>query len=84
MLDQPMIGKAVQEQGAAAILPKTASPQQICDAIQPLLSDGPHRSAAGQLGAKIRAHDAAATAASHLATLRPTAPEPGQDRAHTG
>lgn len=83
MLDQPMIGKAVQEQGAAVILPKTASPRQIRDAIQPLLSDGPHRDAAEHLGAKIRAHDPAATAASHLATLLPTAPEPGQNPART-
>lgn len=84
MLDQPMIGEAVKEQGAAAILPKTASPEQIREAIKPLLSDGPHRNAAGQLGAKIRAHDSAATAASHLATLLPTARKPGQNPAHTG
>jgi UDP:flavonoid glycosyltransferase YjiC (YdhE family) len=81
MLDQPMIGKAVHEHGAAAVLPKTASPRQIRDAIQLLQADGPHRNAAEQLGAKIRAHEAAATAASHLATLLPIAPNtPAVDR----
>ena len=85
MLDQPMIAKAIQDRGAATVLPKTAAPRQIRDAIQPLLTAGPHRHAAAQLGAKIREHDAAATAADRLTTLLPSARRPPEHptRAHT-
>jgi UDP:flavonoid glycosyltransferase YjiC (YdhE family) len=76
MLDQPMIAKAVQERGAATVLPKTAAPRQIRDAIRPLLAAGPHRHAAEQLGAKIREHDAAATAADRLIALLTSARKP--------
>jgi UDP:flavonoid glycosyltransferase YjiC (YdhE family) len=76
MLDQPMIAKAVHEQGAATVLRKTAAPGQIRDAIQSLLAAGPHRHAAEQLGAKIRDHDAAATAADRLTRLLPSAQKP--------
>ncbi len=75
-LDQPMIAKAVQERGAATVLPKTATPTQIRDAIQPLLAAGPHRHAAAQLGAQIRDHDAAASAAERLTALLPSARKP--------
>jgi UDP:flavonoid glycosyltransferase YjiC (YdhE family) len=76
-LDQPMIAKAVQERGAATVVPKTAAPRQIRDTIPPLLAAGPHRRAAEQLGAKIREHDAAATAADRLIALLATARQPG-------
>jgi UDP:flavonoid glycosyltransferase YjiC (YdhE family) len=82
MLDQPMIAKAVQEQGAATVVPKTAAPTKICDAIQPLLAAGPHRHAAEQLGATIRGHDAAATAADRLTALLPSARKPAGHLAH--
>jgi UDP:flavonoid glycosyltransferase YjiC (YdhE family) len=82
MLDQPMIAKAVQDRGAATVLPRTASPRQIRDAIQPLLAAGPHRHAAAKLGATIREHDAAATAADHLTALLPSARKPTRHPAH--
>jgi UDP:flavonoid glycosyltransferase YjiC (YdhE family) len=72
MLDQPMIGKAVQEQGAATVIAKNASPHQIRDAIEQLLPDGPHRDAAARLGAKIREHDAVTIAADRLNALVPS------------
>jgi UDP:flavonoid glycosyltransferase YjiC (YdhE family) len=83
MLDQPMIAKAVQDRGAATVVSKTAPPKKIRDAIQPLLATGPHRHAAGQLGAAIREHDAAATAADRLTALLPSAPKPTGHPAHT-
>jgi len=51
MLDQLMIRKAVQEQGAAAVVAKTAAPWQIRAAVARLLADGSHREAAARLGA---------------------------------
>jgi UDP:flavonoid glycosyltransferase YjiC (YdhE family) len=69
MLDQPMIGKAVSEAGAAVILPKTAPPARIREAAARLLADGPHRAAARRLGDSIRAADGAATAATRLQEL---------------
>jgi UDP:flavonoid glycosyltransferase YjiC (YdhE family) len=63
----------VQEQGAATVITKNASPGRIRDAIEQLLLDGPHRDAAARLGARIREHDAATTAADHLSALVPSA-----------
>ncbi len=83
MLDQPMIAKAVQDRGAATVMPKTAPPTKIRDAIHPLLAPGPHRHAAAQLGATIREHDAPATAADHLTALLPSASKPTRHPAHT-
>ena len=78
-----MIAKAVQDRGAATVVTKTAPPKKIRDAIQPLLATGPHRHAAEQLGAAIRGHDAAATAAGRLTALLPSARKPTGHPAHT-
>lgn len=69
MLDQPMIGQTVSEHGAGEVLPGTASPARIAEAVGRLLSDGPHRAAAERLGAKIRARDGAAVAADRLTAV---------------
>lgn len=67
MLDQPMIGKLLQERGAAQVLAKSATAEQIRAAVTQLLGPGQHRQAAAQLGAAIRATDAPRTAAKLIA-----------------
>lgn len=63
MLDQPMVGAAVEAYGAGRSLSRKAKPQQIKTAVVALLEDGPHRAAAGRLGASIRHHSGAVRAA---------------------
>ncbi|GAA3422171.1 glycosyltransferase [Rhodococcus aetherivorans] len=63
LLDQKMIGRTLEDRGAARCLPKTAAPDRIRAAAEQLLADGPHRAAAATLGARIRAHDGAVRAA---------------------
>lgn len=65
-LDHRMIGKAVEQAGAARVLPKTASAEQIRGAVRELLDDGPHRAAAAAVGARIRATDGAERAADEV------------------
>jgi UDP:flavonoid glycosyltransferase YjiC (YdhE family) len=62
-LDQPMVGKAVADAGAGAVLAKDARPDQIRPVVESLLADGPHRSAAAALGAEIRRLDGTRAAA---------------------
>ena len=71
-LDQKTIGDAVAAAGAGHALPPTARPDQVRDAVQVLLADGPHRAAAAAIGARIRGTDGAARAADELeAVLAP-------------
>jgi UDP:flavonoid glycosyltransferase YjiC (YdhE family) len=71
MVDQPMVGEAVQKAGAGRRLPKKASPARLRPVIAELLADGPHRAAAARLGAEVRAMDGAATAAGRIEALVP-------------
>jgi UDP:flavonoid glycosyltransferase YjiC (YdhE family) len=72
MLDQSMIGHAVESAGAAKVLSRTASPEQIRAGIEQLLTDGPHHQAAARLGAAIREGNSAARAADHVRALVPS------------
>lgn len=65
MIDQPAIGRAVQRLGVGRTLRRTAPVAELRAAITGLLA-GPQRDAARQLGADIRAHDGAGTAAGIL------------------
>jgi MGT family glycosyltransferase len=69
MLDQSMVGRAVEQAGAGKVLSRKAAPDQIRAAVEQLLTEGPHHAAAARLGAAIRSGNAAATAADHLSVL---------------
>lgn len=69
MLDHTMVGKAVQRAGAGRVLRRTAPGDAIADTVGELLTDGPHRTAAAELGAQIRAGQGAARAADELEKL---------------
>jgi UDP:flavonoid glycosyltransferase YjiC (YdhE family) len=66
MLDQPMVGEAVQQAGAGRTLSRSTSVPAIAAAIGELVGDGPHRVAAAELGARIRACQGTVTAADEL------------------
>ncbi|GAA2367778.1 glycosyl transferase [Catellatospora methionotrophica] len=66
LADQPLVARAVAEQGAGLVVSRSAPPAVIRAAIERLLADGPHRAAAARLGAQIRAVDGAVTAADLL------------------
>jgi UDP:flavonoid glycosyltransferase YjiC (YdhE family) len=55
LVDQPMVGTALEASGAGRRLSKKASPRVLRPAINALLGDGPHRAAAARFGAEIRA-----------------------------
>lgn len=69
LVDQPMVGKAVERAGAGRRLPKRASARAIRPAVEELLGAGAHRVAAAGLGAEIRAAAGAETAATRIAAL---------------
>jgi UDP:flavonoid glycosyltransferase YjiC (YdhE family) len=68
-LDQPMVGKAVADAGAGRVLPRTADAATIREAVVALLADGPHRRAAAEIGARLRAQDGAGVAADEVEAL---------------
>jgi UDP:flavonoid glycosyltransferase YjiC (YdhE family) len=70
-LDQPLVGRSVQQSGAGRMLSKKAGAQQIRAAMVDLLAPGPHRVAAARLGAAIRGGRGAATAADRVESLVP-------------
>jgi UDP:flavonoid glycosyltransferase YjiC (YdhE family) len=63
MTDQVFIGKAIQGAGAGRTMGRKSSPEKIRAAIEELLGDGPHRSAAARLGALVRGLPGATTGA---------------------
>jgi UDP:flavonoid glycosyltransferase YjiC (YdhE family) len=63
MLDQPMVGAAVEAAGAGRTLPKDTRPEQLRPVIAELLGEGPHREVAARLGASIRSRNGAKVAA---------------------
>ena len=69
MLDQKMIGQSVADQGAAVLLTRNATPQQIRTAVLHVLESANARQAAARLGAQLREQGAAAAAADHLLAL---------------
>jgi UDP:flavonoid glycosyltransferase YjiC (YdhE family) len=69
ILDQPMIGKAVAAAGAGQVLPKTASIEEIRNAVRSLLQDQSYRHAAEAVGARVRSRNGATTAADELERL---------------
>lgn len=66
MLDQRAIGEAVQAAGAGRVVAKNSSTAHLQTVVQELLRDGPHRTAAARLGARIREQDGAVRAADLL------------------
>lgn len=66
LVDQPMVGKAVETAGAGRRLSKKASPAKLRPAIEELLGDGPHRAAAARLAAEIREMRGTETAADRV------------------
>jgi UDP:flavonoid glycosyltransferase YjiC (YdhE family) len=77
-VDQPLVGKAVQDAGAGLTIAKTSSPQQIRDALERLLGEPGYASGARRLAERIRDLDglklAADSVESHARGGRPTLP----------
>jgi UDP:flavonoid glycosyltransferase YjiC (YdhE family) len=69
MLDQPMVGKAVQEAGAGVSIKRTSSPAEIRSALDTVLN-GSHGAAASEIGARWRRSDGAVVAADRILALR--------------
>lgn len=69
MLDQPMIGKAIESAGAGICLKKTAGPGDIRAALLRLLDEPGHRAAAARIGARVRASGGRRFAADQLEEL---------------
>ena len=69
MLDQPMVATSVARAGAARVVPKKASAEDLRPVIAAMLGDGPHRAAAARLGAEIRALPGAPGAADRIEAL---------------
>jgi UDP:flavonoid glycosyltransferase YjiC (YdhE family) len=69
MVDQPMVGTAVEAAGAGRRMSKKSSPKALRPVIEELLGDGPHRDAAARLGAEIRLQSGAANAADRIEAL---------------
>ena len=67
--DQPIIGRVVQDAGAGILLPTSASPARIRDAIATVLADDRYGIEAARLGAAVRASRGTATAADRLHAL---------------
>jgi UDP:flavonoid glycosyltransferase YjiC (YdhE family) len=70
MLDQPMVGKAVEGAGAGVTIKRTASPEQIREALDTVLQ-GPHRAAAEAIAERWRGLDGTAVAADRILELQP-------------
>jgi UDP:flavonoid glycosyltransferase YjiC (YdhE family) len=69
LVDQPVVGKAVQAAGAGRRMSRRSSSGTLRPAIEQLLADGPHRAAAAELGAQIRGMRGSSTAADRIEAL---------------
>ena len=69
MLDQTMVGAAVEQAGAGRLLDRETDVESLRAVIEDMLKDGPHRDAAAQLGKLIRESRGASTAADRLVAL---------------
>ncbi|WP_332667135.1 glycosyltransferase [Aeromicrobium sp.] len=65
LLDQPMVGKAVEAAGAGVTIKKSSKPAAFRTAVDTVLDDA-HRDAAAAIGARIRAIDGAVVAADRI------------------
>jgi UDP:flavonoid glycosyltransferase YjiC (YdhE family) len=65
MLDQPMVGKAVEAAGAGVSVKKSSNPAAFRTAVDAVLDDA-HRAAAAAIGARIRAIDGAVVAVDRI------------------
>jgi UDP:flavonoid glycosyltransferase YjiC (YdhE family) len=68
MLDQPMVGKVIEEVGAGVSIKSSSSPAEIRAALDTVLS-GPHHAAAAEIGARWRGSDGAVVAADRILAL---------------
>ncbi|WP_326555157.1 glycosyltransferase [Micromonospora sp. NBC_01813] len=82
MLDQSMVGRAVQDAGAGRLVRKDARPAELRTTIAEVLADDTLRQGAQRLGRQIRDSQGAATAADALESLlrRPPAALPSAQR----
>lgn len=69
MADQPIVGRRIAAAGAGRVLSPKAGVAQVRAAVAELVADGPHRTAAARLGARIRERDGAAAAVDALESL---------------
>jgi UDP:flavonoid glycosyltransferase YjiC (YdhE family) len=69
MLDQSMVGQAVDAAGAGRFVPREASTAEVRQVLEDLIVDGPHRGAAARLGKAIREARGAASAADGIEKL---------------
>ena len=69
MLDQTMVGQAVEAAGAGRFVPREASASDIREVIDELIVDGPHRTSAARLGKLIRDARGASVAADRIEAL---------------
>jgi MGT family glycosyltransferase len=69
LLDQTMVGHAVEAAGAGKLVPREASVAEVRLVIDELIVDGPHRSAAARLGKAMREGGGAASAADRIEAL---------------
>jgi UDP:flavonoid glycosyltransferase YjiC (YdhE family) len=67
MLDQRMVGKAVQDAGAGLLIKASSSPEEIGRALMTVVDSAIFRTAASMVGRRIRASDGARTGARLLA-----------------
>jgi UDP:flavonoid glycosyltransferase YjiC (YdhE family) len=69
MLDQPIVGRAIEDAGAGRMLAQDAAPDEIRPVVEELLADGPHRAGAARLGRLIRERRGASVAADEILAL---------------
>ena len=72
LMDQPLVGRAIAEQGVGLTIPKRSSASAIRDAAARLLGDEAIRARARALGASIREYDGAAVATDALEAFAAT------------
>ncbi|WP_223694133.1 glycosyltransferase [Leifsonia poae] len=74
LMDQPLVGSAIQDAGLGLTLKKSAKSAVIAEAIRSIIADPRFRAAAHDVARRERAADGSRTAADHLARLlRPDA-----------
>ncbi|MFZ2530356.1 MAG: glycosyltransferase [Rhodococcus sp. (in: high G+C Gram-positive bacteria)] len=69
LTDQPIVGRAVADAGVGKVLRRSAKPDRIRDAIDDLMGSAHYRTAAAELGARLRATDGPSVAADRLLAL---------------
>lgn len=69
MLDQRMVGKAVQDAGAGLLIKASSSPEEIARAVRTVVDSAIFRSAASGVGRRIREADGAGTGAQLLTEM---------------